>query len=222
VAIASALAAFDTDQHARTVDVTHLERRHLGDPQACAIGNGQGGTMLEAFGRSQQPRDFFATQHRGQLARIAQANQLTGQIRPVERLGKEEAQCSHGAVHPRCVHAKLGLINLEPANIFGRGGVRRAAEEGCKTGDDADVRTAGLLREPAHRHVFGETLAQSADSSRQDRLVHDRLLLVEGSHHVQSGAASRSIQTCHWVLCDTVTSGDLPRSGFVLRPVSAC
>ena len=90
VAIASALTAFDADQHARAVDVTDLERRHLGDPQARAIGHGQGGTVLEAFGRPQQPRDFVGTQHRRQLAGIAQADELAGQIRPVERVREEE------------------------------------------------------------------------------------------------------------------------------------
>jgi hypothetical protein len=33
---------------------------------------------------------------------------------------------SDGAVHRRGVHPKLRLMNLEPADIFGRGGVWRA------------------------------------------------------------------------------------------------
>jgi hypothetical protein len=159
VAISSALAAFDADQHARAIDVTEPERRHLGNPQARAIGDGQGGTMLEAFGRRQQASDFFGTQHRRQLAGIAQADELAGQIRPVERVREEEAQRGHGAVHRRGVHPKLRLMNLEPADVLGCGGVRRAAEECRKAGDDADVITAGLLGEPAHRHVLDETLA---------------------------------------------------------------
>ncbi len=45
VAITSALAAFNADQHARVIDVAH-KRHQLGNPQACAIGDRQGGTML--------------------------------------------------------------------------------------------------------------------------------------------------------------------------------
>jgi hypothetical protein len=63
VAIPAAFAAFNADQHAVFVDIAHFERGHLGDPQARAIGNSKGGTMLEAFGGSQQPCHFVRTQY---------------------------------------------------------------------------------------------------------------------------------------------------------------
>lgn len=45
----------------------------------------------EAFGRGQQPRHFVGTQHGRQFARIAQADELARNIRPVESVCKEEA-----------------------------------------------------------------------------------------------------------------------------------
>ena len=131
--------------------------------------------------------------------------------------------CCHGTgAHSRWQHTwlpegrrgphRMDTMHREPANIFGRGGVRRAAEKCRKTGDDADVIAAGFLGKPAHRHVFDETLAQSADCSRRDRRVHGRLLLVEGSHHVQSRPPARSIQTLHPKSCDAVTSSTNSRA----------
>lgn len=64
----------------------------------------------------------------------------------------------------RCV-AKLCLsqVQLELPHILGRGGLRRAAEEGREASDLTDVIGAGLLDEMAHRHVVDHALAQRAD-----------------------------------------------------------
>ena len=144
-------------------------------------------------------------------ASVAQADELAGQIRPVERVSEEEAQRGHGAIHRPGVHPKLRLMDLELANVLGRGGVRRATEECGEAGDDADVMVTGPLRKPAHRHVLYETLAQRTACGRRGRLVHSRLLLVEGSHHVQSRPPARSTQTIYWVSFDTVTASTISR-----------
>src|SRR3954471_10582872 len=46
VAVLAALALLDADQHARAVDVAHLERHDLGDAQSGAIGGAQCGLVL--------------------------------------------------------------------------------------------------------------------------------------------------------------------------------
>jgi hypothetical protein len=72
-----------------------------------------------------------------------------------------------------------------------------SGQECRKAGNDADVTVAGLLRKPAHRHGLDETLAQHTACRGRDRLVHGWLLLVEGSHHVQSRPPVGSIQSLH-------------------------
>jgi hypothetical protein len=50
-------------------------------------------------------------------------NQLAGEVRPVERVGEEEPQRRHDAVHGWRRQARLALFDLEPAQVVGRGGV---------------------------------------------------------------------------------------------------
>ena len=99
VDLAPALAALDDDEHAPAVDVADLERRHLGDAQPGTVGDGERGAMLEAGRRRQQARDLVRAEHDREFAGIAQADQLAGEIRAIDRVVEEEAQSGHGAVH---------------------------------------------------------------------------------------------------------------------------
>jgi len=70
VAIPAALAALDLttkssqgDQHALAVDVAHLERRHLGDPQAGALCDAERRPVLEAGRGTQQARHLLGAEH---------------------------------------------------------------------------------------------------------------------------------------------------------------
>ena len=158
MATATALAALNDDKHALAVDVADLERRHLGDTQPCTIGDGESGAMLEAGRRGQQARDLVGAEHDREFARIAQADQLAGEVWPVDGVVKEEPQCSDGAVHRWRVHAALGLLDLEPTDVLGGGCARRVLQEGGEARDSADVIVAGLVGEPAHGHVRDEAL----------------------------------------------------------------
>ena len=91
----------------------------LGDAQARAIGDRQRGLVLEAGGGFEQPGDLVAAQHHGQLARMRQPDEPARQVRAVERVGEEEAQRRHDAVHGRHGNAVLLLLDLEPAQIVG-------------------------------------------------------------------------------------------------------
>ena len=62
-------------------------------------------------GPCQQPSNFF-TQHRRGLAGIAQADELTGQIRQRERLGVKKSAAPQWC---RSSHSRLRLMNPEPA-----------------------------------------------------------------------------------------------------------
>jgi len=87
---------------------------------------------------------------------------------------EEEAQGGHSAVHGRRIHAALGLMDLEAADVLCGGGAGRALEKGGKPGDSADVVFAGLVCEPAYGHVLDEALTQGAGRCRRE-LDHDEL-----------------------------------------------
>ncbi len=132
--------------------------------------------MLETGCRPQQARHLLGAEHNRESARIRNANELAGQVWSVDRVGEEEAQCGHSAVHRRGVHTEFGLMDLEPAHVLGRRRGRRAPEERHKAGDDAEVVFAGLLGEPAHRHVLDQTLTQAVAGRCRRESVHGELL----------------------------------------------
>ena len=176
IAVTTALAALDADQHPLAVDVDHLERRHFGNPQPGAISHAQCGAVLEAGCRREQPGDLLGAERRWRLAGIGRTEQLARQVRPIHRGGEEEPQTRDMAVHRRRRHPGLALLDLAPPNVLGRGAIRGSSEESGETRNDADVVALGLLAKPAQGHVFDEALTQIADASRRKRLVHGPLL----------------------------------------------
>ena len=176
MAILAALALLDPDQHARRVDVGHLERHDLGDAQPGAIGGAEGGLVLRPWCRLEQPRHLLDAQHQRQLARLVDDGETARQIGPVERHGEEEAQRRDRAVDARRLHAGLRLVQLETAKIFGRRRVGRAADEGRERLHATDVVAARVLGEAAHGHVFDHALAQRA-AGRMREIGGHRVLL---------------------------------------------
>jgi hypothetical protein len=172
VAILPAFAALDPEQHTLAVDIADLERCHLRDTQARAIGDRQRRLVLEAGGGVQQPGDLVPAQHHRQLARMGHPDQLAREVRPVERVGEEEAQRRDDAVHRRHWNAGLALFDLEPAQVIRRRRVRRSAQERGEAPHVADVVALGLSRKPAHAHIVEQTLAQRAHGGSRDQHVH--------------------------------------------------
>jgi hypothetical protein len=101
VAVLAALTLLDPDQHARAIDVAHLERYDLGDPQSGAIGCAERGPVLRTWRRFEKPRHLLEAEHQRQLARLADERETAGEIGPVQRHGEEEAQRRDSAVDTR-------------------------------------------------------------------------------------------------------------------------
>ena len=78
------------------------------------------------------------------------------------------------AVHRRRWHPRLMLLDLKPANILGRGEIRRASKESGETLDDAQIVMLGLRRKTSDVHILDHPLAQTG--SRSEGLVHGWLL----------------------------------------------
>ncbi len=220
VAIPPALAALDPEQHALAVDVGDLQRRHLGDAQARAIGDRQRGLVLEAGGGVEQPGDLVAAEHHRQLARMRQPDQLARQIRAVERLGEEEAQRRHDAVHGRHGNAVLLLLDLEPAQVVGGRRIRRSPEEACQPSDIAEVVALRLRAE--NRRMFMSSISRWRSgligaSGTGWGMV--RLLVEEARHALPQPNHAQCSRDGRFVTL-YLTAGALPRSGFVRRPPS--
>ena len=172
IAILAALALLDADEHALRVDIADLERHDFRHPQPSAIGRAQSCLVLGARGRLEKASHFRRAQDEGYFARLVDQGETPGQIDPIEGDGEEEAQGRDRRVAAGWGHAAFGQVQLELPHILRRGGLRRAAEEGREASDLADVISAGLLDEMAHRHVIDHALAQRADGC----LGHRRLL----------------------------------------------
>jgi hypothetical protein len=108
----------------------------------------------------------------GRLRGCAAQDQLARQAGPIDGLREEEPQCRHDAVHRRRRHAGLALFNLELAYIIDRRCIGRAPQERGEASDVTDVVALGLARKPAHVPVVDHALAQGADRSSANGLVH--------------------------------------------------
>ena len=69
VAILAALALLDPQRHARTIDVTDLQRGDFAGAKPGAVGNREGRLMLEVLGRRDQRTDFLSAQDDRQCPR---------------------------------------------------------------------------------------------------------------------------------------------------------
>jgi hypothetical protein len=88
---------------------------------------------------------------------------MPGELRPIERSAKEEAQGRGRAVEGRRPCTVLGHLHLEAAYVVrGRRGGRASQELG-RLRDMADIVAAGRFTEFAHRHVLEHTAAKVAD-----------------------------------------------------------
>ena len=82
-----------------------------------------------------------------------------GEIEAAERNLEKKAQSRDLGVHLRRLRALLDLMHLEPAQIFRRRRVRRAAEKDGEGLDVLDVIVLCLLAEAADGHVLQQAAA---------------------------------------------------------------
>ena len=164
VAVLAALALLDADHHALAVDVGHLQRDHLGDAQARAIGHAQRRLVLEPGRRLQQARHLLRAQDHRQLARLAHKRVWFTMSASPERHREEEPQR-----RDRVVDGWHADAARRP-DAAGSGARPRSSpcpgerpRNDREVLDAADVVMLRLRRELADRHVFDHAPAQRAD-----------------------------------------------------------
>ena len=163
VAVLAPLALLDADQHARAVDVADLEVDDLRHAQAAAVGDAEGGPVLQPWRAAEQPRHLLGAQHDRQALGGRCRSQAFAETHPAERDLEEEPQGRHRGIY-RGGRCALGRhMQLEAAQILGLGQFGRPAEEGCEGPDVSNIVGLRLRGEVPDRHVFDHAAAQRAD-----------------------------------------------------------
>src|SRR3954467_2671197 len=102
------------------------------DPQPGAVSGAECRVVFRPWRRLEQPPDFLDAQHIGKLARVADDNQPPRQVWPVERDGEEEAQFRNRRIDAGRLHPGLGLVDLEPPDVFDGRRIGGTVEESSK------------------------------------------------------------------------------------------
>ena len=110
----------------------------------------------------EQSPNLFDVEHRWQPARVADDDEAARQVRPIERHREEEAQRRYRAIDALRLHATLGLVDLEAADILRCRRIGWALEERGETPHETHVVTLRILAQAAHGHVFEHALPQQA------------------------------------------------------------
>ena len=88
---------------------------------------------------------------------------MAGELGRSSVMPKKKRSAEAELLMRRRLHAALGQMQLEAAQVLRRRRVGRAAEEAGEGLDVADIVVAGLLAELAHRHVLEHAAAKVAD-----------------------------------------------------------
>jgi hypothetical protein len=112
----------------------------------------------------QQPPHLILAHHQRDLLRLAQVINLGGKIQPSQRHAEQEPQPGHDAVAIADAHAGLGEVQLEAADVLGRGRVGGPLHKRREPHATADVASLRARTQLACIHVLDHALAQRADS----------------------------------------------------------
>jgi len=111
----------------------------------------------------------------------AHRHQAARQIPPANRHREQEAQRRYGAVDGCRAGAASMLVQLEVAQILGRRGIGRTAQEDGETPDVPDVVVLRVRSQAPHHHVMLHALTERADRCAGRDGIHGRFLFVEGT-----------------------------------------
>lgn len=167
VAILVAFALFDAQGHALAVDVADLECNDFTGPQSGAVGEREGGLVLQVAGGSNQAADFLAAQHHGELVRHVHGLHLRHQFATIERDVEEELQSNDRGVERNRRGAAIHQVQLIVPQVLDARRVRRTTQIRSEPLDGAKIAALRLGIEFAHPHVVDHALAQRGDNGRR-------------------------------------------------------
>ena len=169
VAVLAALGLLDANDLLRAVDMLDLQPDHLAGAQAAAIAETEQCAGLEAAGDGQQAPRLVLAHHQRDLLRLTDVIDLGGKIQSPQRHAEQEPQPGHDAVAIADAHARLGQVQLEPADVLGCGRVGGPLQKRSEPLAAVDVAPLRARTELARVHVLDHALAQRADGIRTHR-----------------------------------------------------
>src|SRR5258706_4822906 len=167
------LRLLDPNDLLRAVDVLDLQPDHLAGAQAAAIAETEQYTHLEAARDREQAPGLVLAHHQRNLLRLTEVINLGRKIQSPQRHAKQEPHPGHDAVAIADARARLGKMQLKPADILRRGRVRGPLEKCSKQLAAGNIAPLRPRAEFAGIHVLDHALAQRADRN----LTHGQLLL---------------------------------------------
>src|SRR5712692_1149536 len=187
-AVLAALGLLDPNDPLRAVDVLDLQPDHFAGAQAAAIAETEQHTHLEAAGDRQQPPRLVLAHHQWDLLRFTDVIDLRCKVQSPQRHAKQEPQPGHDPVAIADARARLREVQLEPADVLRRGGIRRPLEKRSEPLAALNMAPLRPRTERAGVHVLDHALAQRADRNRTHRQllssmkVDDTSILKTGRH----------------------------------------
>src|SRR5450631_416374 len=172
IAVLAALGLLDPNDLLRAVDVLDLQPDHLAGAQAAAIAETEQHADLEAARDREQAPGLVLAHHQRNLLRLTEVINLGRKIQSPQRHAKQEPQPGHDAVAIADARARLGKMQLEPADVLRRGRVRGPLEKRSKPLAIVNMAPLRPRAELACIHVFDHALAQRTDHNR----THGQLL----------------------------------------------
>src|SRR5882757_7646011 len=118
VPILAALGLLDANNPLRLVDMVDLQPNHFAGTQAAPIAETECCAGLEARGNGQHATRLARAHHLRNLLGLADVIDLGGKIQPSQRHAKQEPHSSHDAVAIADAYARLGKMQLEPADVL--------------------------------------------------------------------------------------------------------
>src|ERR1700757_2021196 len=211
IAILAALGLLDANDVLRPVDVLDLEPHDLARPQSAAVAEAEQNARLEACGHRQQSLDLVDAHHQRELLRLTNVVDLLGKVQSPQRDAKQEPQPGHDAVAGANAHARLGQVQLEPADILQGGCIRRPLQKRGKPLAGANVASLRSRAELACIHVFDHTLTQRGGSNG----CHEQLLSWMRLVTLPSSRQGASPATRH--LSAGITAQDEPHLATIAK-----
>jgi hypothetical protein len=146
-----------------------LQPDHFAGAQAATIAETEQRADLEAAGDGEQAPRLVRAHHQRDLLRLTDVIDLVRQIQSPQGHAEQEPQPGHDAVAIADAHAGFGQVQLEAADILGRGRVGGAMKKHGKPLAAANVAPLRTRRELPRIHVLDHAVTQRGDGIRTHR-----------------------------------------------------
>src|SRR3984893_7975824 len=172
IAVLAALGLLDPNDLLSAVDVLDLQPDHLAGAQAAAIAGTEQPAHPEAARDREQAPGLVLAHHQRNLLRLTEVINLGRKIQSPQRHAKQEPHPGHDAVAIADARARLGKMQLKPADILRRGCLRGPLEKPSEPLAAVNMAPLRPRAELARIHVLDHALAQRTDRNR----THGQLL----------------------------------------------